>query len=77
MSRNDRANQNRSLAGKLRRVAVDDEGMVSLATIVAVFFFVLLIGLAGNIGQAVSQKIEVQNAADATAYSGAVWMARA
>jgi hypothetical protein len=76
MSRNDRANQNRSLAGELRRVAIDDEGMVSLATIVAVLFFVLLIGLAGNVGQAVSQKIEVQNAADATAYSGAVWVAR-
>ncbi len=76
MSRNNRANQNRSLGGELRRIAIDDEGMVSLATIVAVLFFVLLIGLAGNVGQAVSQKIEVQNAADATAYSGAVWMAR-
>lgn len=53
-----------------------EDGMVSFVAMVAVLFFVILLGLVGNVGLTVNQKIEVQNAADSTAYSSGVFMAR-
>ena len=50
--------------------------MITLASIVAVLFFLVLLALVANVGQIVNRKIETQNAADAVAYTGAVWMAR-
>lgn len=55
---------------------VAEEGMISLVTIVVVAFLLVLISFVGNIGLAVTRKIETQNAADSATYSGAVWMAR-
>src|SRR4051812_29877000 len=53
-----------------------EDGMVSLVTVVAVVFGVVLIGLVFNVGTIVIQKIEVQGAADAVAESSAVVSAR-
>lgn len=58
-------------------VAIKEEGMISLVTIQAVLFLLILIGLVGNTGRIVSEKIEVQNGADAVAYSSGIVMARA
>ena len=53
-----------------------EDGKITLVTVVAVLALVVLIGLVGNTGQVVVEKIEVQNAADAAAYSSTLWMAR-
>jgi hypothetical protein len=53
-----------------------EDGMVSFVGMVAVLFFLILIGLVGNVGLSVNQKIEIQNAADSTTYSSGVFIAR-
>ena len=53
-----------------------EEGMLTLATVITVLGLVVLIALLGNIGETVVEKIELQNDADAAAYSSALWMAR-
>jgi len=50
--------------------------MVTLAVVVAMLLVTVLLGLIANVGRTVSQKIEVQNAADASTYAAATWMAR-
>lgn len=62
--------------GPLRRLAVEESGMLSLVTGVVILGLVVLIGLIGNIGRAARDKVELQNAADAAAYSSALWTAR-
>ncbi|MBY0525260.1 MAG: Tad domain-containing protein [Gemmataceae bacterium] len=54
----------------------DEDGMITLLAILTVLFLLILIALVGNVSLKVNQKIEVQNTADATAYSAAVWQAR-
>jgi len=58
------------------RIRGAEEGQINLVSAIIVLGFVVLIGLIGNSGHAVKEKIELQNAADATAYSSALWMAR-
>ena len=53
-----------------------EEGMISVVTVVVVLGFAVLIGLIGNVGRVVAEKIELQNAADAAANASALWMAR-
>jgi hypothetical protein len=50
--------------------------MLSIANTVAVAFCTVLMALLINVGHVVHQKIELQNTADAVAYSGALWQAR-
>lgn len=50
--------------------------MISLAAVIGILIIVVMIGFLGNCIRAVQQKIEIQNAADAAAYSSALWMAR-
>lgn len=58
------------------QVTREEQGMLTLATIFAVLALIVMIGFMGNVGHAVQEKIELQNAADAAAYSSALWMAR-
>jgi hypothetical protein len=60
----------------LRELHTDESGMLSFPLTVAVLFFAVLTGFAANVGVAVIEKIEVQNAADASAYSSSLVMAR-
>lgn len=53
-----------------------EEGMISLVNVIAILLCTILMGLVVNTGSVVRQKIEVQNAADATAYTDALWHAR-
>src|SRR6476619_6233272 len=52
------------------------DGKITLVTLFAILGLVVMAGFVGNIGQAVSTKIDAQNAADAVAFSSAQWMAR-
>lgn len=54
----------------------DEDGMLSFVNLLAVILFLMLLALVGNVGRTVNEKIEVQNSADAVAYSSATWMAR-
>lgn len=71
-----RADDRDPSAGHSASLLVSEDGMVSFVAMIAVLFFVILIGLIGNVGLTVSQKMEVQNAADSTAYSSGVLLAR-
>lgn len=53
-----------------------EDGMMSMVTVVAVLFLMILLSLVVNVGATVQRKIEIQNAADTVAYSTATWMAR-
>lgn len=50
--------------------------MLSFVSLVVFLLIVVLISLVGNVGYTINRKLEVQNSADAVAYSGAIWMAR-
>lgn len=50
--------------------------MLSIASLIVVLAFLILIGLVGNVGQRAIQSVEVQNAADSAAVSSGTWMAR-
>lgn len=62
--------------GRRPGLHADEDGMIALVTLFVILFFLVLAGLVANAGNTVNRKIETQNAADATAISGAVWMAR-
>jgi hypothetical protein len=53
-----------------------DDGMISLAAVIGTLIVVVMIGFLGNCIRAVQQRIEIQNAADAAAFSSSLWMAR-
>ena len=57
-------------------VAAGETGMVSLLSLLAVLGLLVLFGLLANIGRTANQKLEVQNGADAVAYSAGNQMAR-
>src|SRR5579872_4522473 len=60
----------------LREFDSGDDGMMALVNVVTVAFLALLVGFVGNVGRMVQEKIAVQTAADATAYSASLVMAR-
>src|SRR5690349_19567357 len=51
-------------------------GMMSYVALVALIFFTALFALLMDNSRVVVEKIEAQNAADAAAYSSALWLAR-
>lgn len=51
-------------------------GKITLLALIFLLLIAVLIGLVGNAGHAVNQKVETQNAADALAFSSTLWMAR-
>lgn len=82
MERSNRSVRARGMLHQLQCfVAVDDfhraeDGKLTLVATIMMLAMIVLIGLIGNAGHAVNQKIEAQNAADAAAFSSALWMAR-
>lgn len=61
------------LAARLHR---DERGAISVLSVFAVFMFTILLMLIVNVGRQIDDKIRMQNAADAAAYSGATVIAR-
>ena len=64
------------LPGWAQRVNADEEGAISLLTVFAVLVLTMLLGMVMNVGRHVDSKIRMQNAADASVYSGSVVLAR-
>ena len=62
-----------SLLGRLHR---DQNGAISVLSVFAIFMFTILLVLIVNVGRQIDDKLRMQNAADATAYSGATVIAR-
>jgi len=63
-------------AGPLLALAKEEDGMVSLVTVIAVCMFLILAGMVANVAQVVRAKIVAQNAADGVAQSVALVRAR-
>ncbi len=57
-------------------VPIQRSGKITLVATVMMLALVALAGLIGNAGHTSNQKISTQNAADAVAFSSALWMAR-
>src|SRR4030042_6819922 len=64
------------IAGFAQRLHRDERGVISILTVFAVLILTVLLGMVMNVGRQIDGKIRMQNAADATAYSGAVILAR-
>ncbi len=56
---------------------LSEDGMLSWATLIAVFCFCCLIAMVFNVGRIANDKLEAQNAADSAAYSASLVQARA
>jgi Flp pilus assembly protein TadG len=61
---------------KLRRVHRDERGTISIVSVFSLIILAMLLGMVLNVGFQANNKVEMQNAADAAAYSGGVMMAR-
>lgn len=59
------------------RLLKSEDGMMTWATLIAVFCFCALIAMVFNVGRIANDKLEAQNAADSAAYSAALVQARA
>lgn len=60
----------------LTRLHRDQRGAISLLSVFGIFLFTILLGQVMNIGRQIDDKLRMQNAADAAAYSGGVSIAR-
>ena len=58
------------------RLHRDQRGAISLLSVFGIFLFTVLLGQVMNIGRQIDDKLRMQNAADAAAYSGSVGVAR-
>ena len=54
----------------------DEDGSISIIAVFAVMLFTMLLGMVMNVGRQVDGKVRMQNAADASAYSGGIVLAR-
>src|SRR5208283_4203515 len=60
----------------IRKLHRDERGSISIVSVFAVMFLAMLLGMIMNVGRHVDGKIRMQNAADASAYSGGVALSR-
>lgn len=60
----------------LTRMHRDQQGAISVLSVFAIFMFTILLVLIVNVGRQIDDKLRMQNAADAVAYSGATVIAR-
>jgi Putative Flp pilus-assembly TadE/G-like len=63
-------------AGYVMRLHRDERGSMSIVSVFAVLFLLMLLGMVINVGRHVDGKLQIQNAADSAAYSGGVVLAR-
>jgi hypothetical protein len=54
----------------------DEQGSMTIVSVFAVLFLVMLLGMVMNVGRHVDGKLQMQNAADSAAFSGGVVLAR-
>ena len=67
------AGQSQSEFGRMLR---DEDGLLTWATLLAVFLFCTLIAIVFNVGRIANDKLEAQNAADSVAYSASLVQSR-
>ena len=60
----------------LKRLHRDQRGSISFATVFALLLLTMLLGMVINTGRQIDSKVKLQNAADASTYSGGVVVAR-
>lgn len=60
----------------VRKLHGDQRGAISVLSVFAIFLFTILLVLIVNVGRQIDDKLRMQNAADAAAYSGASVIAR-
>jgi hypothetical protein len=63
----------RRLAGRLHR---DERGALSVMGVWTIFLLTILLGMVFNVGRHIDDKLRMQNAADAAAYSGTLTLTR-
>lgn len=63
-------------ARSARRLDGNQDGTISIVTVFALLLLTMLLGMVMNVGRHVDGKIRLQNAADASAYSGGVVLSR-
>jgi len=61
---------------KFRLIKRNEDGQIMVFTALSIFVLVLFAASVYNVGVVVGEKMQLQNTADAAAYSGAVWEAR-
>src|SRR5262249_54007585 len=61
---------------RLRTLGRDDRGTISVLSVITVFALTIVLGMVINAGRNVDEKVRLQNAADAAAYSGGAVVAR-
>jgi len=66
----------RTLIDRLARLHGDQSGSISITSVFAILLLAYLLGMVMNSGRQVDQKIKMQNAADASTYSGCVVISR-
>ena len=62
--------------GTTRRLHRDERGTVSILTVFSLLMFTMLLVMITNVGRHLDDKVRMQNAADAAAYSGGVVVSR-
>lgn len=58
------------------RLHKDERGTISIVSVFAFLLLAMLLGMVMNVGRQVDNKVRMQNAADAAAYSGSIVVAR-
>jgi hypothetical protein len=58
------------------RLLAGEGGMMTYVALIMMLFFLALFMMLMNVGRIVIEKVEIQNAADSSAFSGALWGAR-
>ncbi|MDB5386393.1 MAG: hypothetical protein JWM11_2039 [Planctomycetaceae bacterium] len=61
---------------KLRMLHRDQQGTISILSVIVILLLTMLLGMILNVGEQIDDKIRLQNAADAATYSGGVVIAR-
>ena len=66
----------RAKLNRLRGVHTDERGTISIITVFTLLMFTMLLIMIVNVGTHIDDKLKMQNAADASTYSGGVVLAR-
>ena len=61
---------------RIKKIEKDEKGQILVISVLVLLLLVIFIYMVFNVGQMVSERMRLQNIADAAAYSGAVWEAR-
>ena len=61
---------------RIRSLPTDEQGTISVMSVITIFALTIVLGMVINAGREVDDKVRLQNAADAATYSGGVVIAR-